>query len=291
MLMQILGNTAPGYSIVLITATFIVIALVLKYLYKINRRSTEFKALIYYISGVVFVLILSVIIFDILNSDTLGILILVPPATIVVTYAVRYVIKVIKEQEGNLKSQQGRLEKIISDADRVALSVANMATELSASVNEVNAASEQISQTTVEVSNRATNQANSLIHTNKMTTNIKNIAKLIKNISDQTNLLALNASIEAGRAGEYGKGFAVVAEKVQKLAEESKNSVDQTTSFIETIITNLTDITNSSENISNAMTEITTSTEEQVGSMEEIYSSTIRLESLAEELKTTLVQK
>ena len=123
-----------------------------------------------------------------------------------------------------------------------------------------------------------------------MAQDIKNITKMITNISEQTNLLALNASIEAGRAGEHGLGFAVVADKVQKLAEESKSSVGRTIEIAEKITKDIKSATSSSQEISGSVEEISTSAEEQTSSMEEVTATTNRLEELVKILEHNLSQ-
>lgn len=84
------------------------------------------------------------------------------------------------------------------------------------------------------ITNSTENMGEIIDHLKSSSDEITNIIEIVKNIAEQTNLLALNASIEAARAGESGKGFAVVAQEVRKLAEQSKQSVEQITSLVQT---------------------------------------------------------
>jgi len=68
---------------------------------------------------------------------------------------------------------------------------------------------------------------------------IKEVVNTILEISSETNLLSLNASIEAARAGEAGKGFAVVADEIRNLSDSTKDSAQQISEVIDTLVENI----------------------------------------------------
>ncbi|RKJ61194.1 globin-coupled sensor protein [Butyricicoccus sp. 1XD8-22] len=89
-----------------------------------------------------------------------------------------------------------------------------------------------LSEQTKEINNKTIDMTKMVEALNQSSSEIQAVVEIVKNIAGQTNLLALNSAIEAARAGEHGKGFAVVAEEVRKLADQTKQSVEQIATLI-----------------------------------------------------------
>lgn len=78
---------------------------------------------------------------------------------------------------------------------------------------------------------------------------IENLSEAILEITSKTNLLALNANIEAVRAGEEGKGFGVVASEIGKLADDSKNTINEMQNITKNVIGSVKDLSNHSNDM------------------------------------------
>ena len=256
--------------------------------FKLKRGTTEFQILLLVCGNMLILLELAMIVLNFFQGNLAVTLTLYPIAILFTFYVFLYIIKEIRSKESTITTQASNIFEILQMGASSSVNVADIAADLISSSSEVSASAEQIVSTTQITTKNVNEQAINLSEINEMANDIKMITQLITDISKQTNLLALNASIEAGRAGEYGSGFAIVAEKVQALAEQSKNSVEKTNKIISGITQKIEQSSNVSMELSHAMNEISAAVQEQTAALDEITSTINQLGTHAQELKDNL---
>lgn len=89
-----------------------------------------------------------------------------------------------------------------------------------------------LNEQTGKIHNKTVEMAEMVQVLDSSSSQINAVVVMVKSIAEQTNMLALNSAIEAARAGEHGKGFAVVADEVRRLANQTKDSVEQIANLI-----------------------------------------------------------
>ncbi|MFC4172806.1 methyl-accepting chemotaxis protein [Microvirga sp. GCM10011540] len=113
--------------------------------------------------------------------------------------------------------------------------VASAAEELDASLAQVAAQTSESTRASERAVAEARGASHSMSALSAATSQIGEVADLIRSIAEQTNLLALNATIEAARAGEAGRGFAVVASEVKALASQTTRATEDIARQIEAV--------------------------------------------------------
>ena len=142
------------------------------------------------------------------------------------------------------------------EMERAVSSIADKAQEGAIKANEISNRAQSTKGIVLDAQTKAMTMLTSVkekleasIEASKVVSQIDVLSESIMNITSQTNLLALNAAIEAARAGEAGKGFAVVAEEIRKLAEQSKDTVEEIQRITSKVNEAVADLTGNSNNL------------------------------------------
>lgn len=159
-----------------------------------------------------------------------------------------------------------QVQNLIREASDLSVNMKNISKETSAAVTHGIEVVDELNVHAAVVNDYNENVFNVINGLNQKSIDIVQIIDTIRSIADQTNLLALNAAIESARAGEAGKGFAVVADEIRKLAEQSKNAVNNVGNIIK-------ELQNDSENSLEAVVSLRDVSQKQ----NEIVHTTIEI--------------
>ena len=198
----------------------------------------------------------------------------------------REIIDSVRRLGVNIASDSARVAKMTRDAvastekqDQLTQAVFNASREATQAIRDVSSNTQRISASTsgnldkarsseqemLRAAGQIEDVGQKLAHFSKVveelsqsSESIRNIVKLIENVSDQTNLLALNAAIEAARAGDSGRGFAVVADEVRRLAERVKGATEEISGNISRMSDLVQETTHETESINAATAQAST---------------------------------
>jgi methyl-accepting chemotaxis protein len=187
-----------------------------------------------------------------------------------------------------ISTTSGEIESAVGSISRKAQEGAVSAVEISKRAERLSNSALESQKTAIQTRSQVNEKLREAIEQSKAIEKINVLSDSILQITSQTNLLALNAAIEAARAGEAGKGFAVVADEIRKLAENSKNTVNEIQNITKQVIFSVENLVEGSQQVLNYIeTNVMKDYELMVETGEQYFKDAETFSSMACDLSAT----
>lgn len=147
--------------------------------------------------------------------------------------------RIFLRSERGMSSAMTTTNATLDNVHQQADHIADFSAGFSETAQSMVEASGRMSDALMEAGQSAESSFSALQNLTDAAGEIQNRSSQIDDLAGQTNLLALNAAIEASRAGEAGRGFAVVADEVRNLADQSRNTAQEISTSIKTMMDTL----------------------------------------------------
>ncbi|MFT4146923.1 MAG: substrate-binding domain-containing protein [Mobilitalea sp.] len=157
-----------------------------------------------------------------------------------------------QEQLKNAKESLEGIEAVSKGASKITTTLASLDSFVENTVKLTSDGTAHLGKYNEQMEVISTNLADTtsfIANLKSYLSDINQFGSLIINITEQLRLLSLNSQVEAARAGDAGRGFRVVAQEMNKLSDQTRDSVTQINKLLENVMKSNAKVSESLNNV------------------------------------------